>query len=242
MEAPRSATTRVAVVTGASQGIGRAIADHLVATGFLVWTVARRGELLADLAARHSSGMMIPAPADLTHPAEIDHLIMRIRCRTPQVHALIHSAGTYSYGAMDTLPAVQLRENYAVNVESAYLLTQKLLGLMPDPADIIFLNSSQGLRAAATVSQFAASMHSRKALADALRAEVNERAIRVTSLFLGRTASPLQEGIYKAHGWSYEPKLLLQPEEVATMVGTVLAMPRTAEVTDITMRPAIKSY
>lgn len=242
METQQNSTERVAVVTGASQGVGLAVADHLAATGFLVWTVARRGDLLGQLAGRHADGRVIPAPTDLTCPADVERLVDTIRRRTPIIHALVHSAGTYSYGPLDELPTEQLRQNYAVNVESAYLLTQRLLDLMSDPADIVFLNSSQGLHAAATVSQFAASMHARKALADALRAEVNPRSVRVMSLFLGRTASPLQESIYKSHGWDYQPELLLQPTEIATMIASVISMPRTAEVTDMTMRPAIKSY
>jgi NADP-dependent 3-hydroxy acid dehydrogenase YdfG len=230
----------VAVVTGASVGIGRSVAADLAERGYAVWAVARRAELLEKLAADYPA--VIPAPADLTVDDDVTRLVEHMGRQTPVVSVLIQSAGSYSYGPYDEVPTEPLRRQLAVNVESAYQLTHELLAFMPGPGDVVFLNSSQGVRATATVGQFAASMHARKALADSLRAEVNERDIRVTTVHLGRTATPRQEEIYDAHDWRYDPELLLQPTDVATMIGTVIALPRTAEVTDISMRPAIKSY
>ncbi len=235
-------TDRVAVVTGGSDGIGRAIVEHLVGIGYTVWAVARRAELLTELAEEQPKRTVIPAPTDLTQVSDIDRLVERIRVETPEISVLVHSAGSYSYGPIDQAQTERLRRHWEVNVESAYRLTHHLLDQMPGAGDVIFLNSSQGLRASGTVSQFAASMHARKALADSLREEVNGRGIRVATIHLGRTATPLQEGIYAERGWRYEPDLLLQPNEVATMVAGIIEMPRTAEVTDVTMRPAIKSY
>jgi NADP-dependent 3-hydroxy acid dehydrogenase YdfG len=128
------------------------------------------------------------------------------------------------------------------NVESAYLLTRALLPYFVSTASIVFLNSSQGLQATGGTSQFAASMHARKAVADALRDEMNERGIRLTSIFPGRTATPRQEAIYAKNDWTYQPELLLQPEDIAELALAVLELPATAEVTDIMLRPAIKSY
>lgn len=231
---------QVAVVTGASVGIGRAIAADLAQRGYAVWAVARRAELLEKLAAEYPA--VVPAPTDLTVDDDVAHLVDNIAQQAPMVSVLVHSAGSYSYGRYDDEPTEPLRRHLAVNVESAYGLTHALLPFIPGPADIVFLNSSQGVQATGTVGQFGASMHARKALADALRAEVNSRGIRVTTVHLGRTATPLQQSIYESHGWRYDPDVLLQPTEIATMVGTIIALPRTAEVTDISMRPTIKSY
>jgi NADP-dependent 3-hydroxy acid dehydrogenase YdfG len=242
MQQQHHTTERVAVVTGGSEGVGRAVIEHLVTLGYTVWAVARRTELLEDLAAAQPKGTVIPAPTDLTHVSDVDRLVERIRAETPEISALVHSAGSYSFGPIEQEPTELMRRHWEVNVESAYRLTQDLLDQMSGAGDVVFLNSSQGLRATAMVSQFAATMHARKAIADALRDEVNQRGIRVTSIHLGRTATPLQEGIYASHGWRYDPHLLLQPSEVATMVGSVIGLPRTAEVTDMSMRPAIKSY
>lgn len=215
---------------------------QLANDGYTVWAAARRATLLAELAAEEPRRRIIASPTNLTKDADIDYLVRRIRQTTPTVNVLVHAAGTYAAGRIETTPAESLRQLYEINVESVYRLTRDMLPLMSEPSDVIFLNSSQGLHASASTSQYAATMHARRALADSLRAENGDHGVRVTSIHLGRTASPLQRGIYASLGYKYTPDLLLQPEEVATMVATIAGLPRTAEVTDISMRPAIKSY
>jgi short-subunit dehydrogenase len=107
---------------------------------------------------------------------------------------------------------------------------------------IVIMNSTAGLEARARVGQYAATKHALKALADSLREEVNSAGIRVLSLYLGRTATAMQEKIFQAEGRSYIPENLLQPEDVAALLVALLRLPRTAEVTDVRIRPAIKSY
>jgi NADP-dependent 3-hydroxy acid dehydrogenase YdfG len=85
-------------------------------------------------------------------------------------------------------------------------------------------------------------MHARKAIADALRDEINAHGIRLTTIFPGRTATPRQEAIYAKNKRPYRPEVLLQAEDIAQVALTVLELPYTAEVTDISIRPAIKSY
>lgn len=233
---------RVALVTGCSSGIGRAVALQLSSDGYTVWAAARRAALLAELALEDPNKRIIASPVDLTKQVDVEELVGRIRAATPVVAVLVHAAGIYSSGRIDTTPDGTLRELYEVNVESAYRLTHKMLPLMARPSGIVFLNSSQGLHASASTGQYAASMHARRALADSLRSETGNDGVRVTSIHLGRTATPLQRDIYAEHGWEYRPSLLLQPEEVATIVATIVGLPQTAEVTDISMRPAIKSY
>jgi NADP-dependent 3-hydroxy acid dehydrogenase YdfG len=102
---------------------------------------------------------------------------------------------------------------------------------------VVFINSSVGTRAPANVGQYAATKHALKAIADSLRDEVNADGMRVLSVFLGRTATPMQAAIYEMEGRTYRPELLLQPEDVAAVVINALTLPRTAEVTDISIRP-----
>jgi NADP-dependent 3-hydroxy acid dehydrogenase YdfG len=65
--------------------------------------------------------------------------------------------------------------------------------------------------------------------------------VRVLSLYLGRTATPRQASIFAAEGRPYQPERLLQPEDVAAMVVASISLPRTAEVTEISIRPMMKS-
>lgn len=106
---------------------------------------------------------------------------------------------------------------------------------------IVFINSSAGLNARADVGQYAATKHALKAIADSLREEVNADGVRVLSMFLGRTATPMQDAVHKMEGKEYHPECLIQPEDVAAVVVNALSLPRTAEVTDIHIRPMNKS-
>src|SRR5215813_11275147 len=97
------------------------------------------------------------------------------------------------------------------------------------------------LRATAGIGQYAATKHAMKAVADSLRDEVNANGVRVMSLFLGRTASERQRGIFAAEGRPYPPERLIQPADVAGLVLFLLRLPRTSEVTDIVLRPMQKT-
>jgi len=75
-----------------------------------------------------------------------------------------------------------------------------------------------------------------------LREEVNSDGIRVLSVYPGRTATPRVAKLFEKEGRAYQPDLLVQPEDIAEMVTHSLRLPRTAEVTDISIRPMQKSY
>jgi len=98
-----------------------------------------------------------------------------------------------------------------------------------------------GVHARANVGQYAATKHALKAVADSLRDEVNPDGVRVLSIFAVRTASAMQETIHRLENKVYDSQLFLQPEDIASVVVNALTLPRTAEVTDIYIRPLVKS-
>ena len=71
--------------------------------------------------------------------------------------------------------------------------------------------------------------------------EVNQHGVRVLSVFLGRTASRMQQAVHEHEGRDYHPERLLQPSDVASIVLSALLLPCTAEVTDLHIRPMLKS-
>jgi NADP-dependent 3-hydroxy acid dehydrogenase YdfG len=242
---------RNAVVTGASSGIGRAIALRLVAEGAKVTAVGRNNVRLDELLAAVTSGSggadggpsrIIPAQVDLTDDDARRALVARLSVG-PRVDLLVHSAGSYSRGAHTDAPIHGLDALYASNVRAPYALTQELLPMLrAGGGDIVVVNSTQGIRAAGDVGQYAATQHAMRAITDSLRQEVNKDGIRVCSIHLGRAATPLQEAIYAREGRPYVPELLVQPADVANVVVTVIGLPAEAEVTEIHLRPAKKSY
>ena len=144
-------------------------------------------------------------------------------------------------GKIETAPVMELDQQYRNNVRGPYLLTQALLPLLRRrQGQVVFINSSLGLTARGQVGPYAATKHALKALADSFREEVNVERLRVLSVYLGRTASPMQALIHAMEGKAYHPEYLLQPSDVAAVVLNALCLPRTAEVTDISIRPLRK--
>jgi NADP-dependent 3-hydroxy acid dehydrogenase YdfG len=234
---------QVAVITGAGTGIGAAIAQCLAEKGICLFLIGRRREKLEAVAesARKSCPRVICHPADVTSNMDIRELVQCLKRDYGFVDILVHSAGVISIGRFNEVPVEDFDRQYLTNVRAPFVLTQSLLPILIERrGQIVFINSSAGLTAGINVSQYAATKHALKALADSLRAEINPDGVRVLSIYAGRTASPMQATVHEMEKKAYHPARLMQPENVAEMVVSVLGMPRTAEVTDLTVRPMAK--
>jgi NADP-dependent 3-hydroxy acid dehydrogenase YdfG len=234
----------VALVTGASSGIGRAIALAFAAEGVSLCLVGRDEDRLAQAEAGVSAAgapNAISMSLDLTDQKQQELLIKRVEQRYGGVDILVHCAGIYARGAMQTASVTNFDALFAANVRAPYSLTQRMLpSLVRRKGEIVFINSTQGISASADVGQFAATQHAMTAVADSLREEINDSGVRVAVLHVGTTATPRQEQIYSATGRTYMPERLMQPGDVAEVVMTILRLPRTAEVTKLTIRPMQK--
>jgi len=239
-------TNQIAVVTGASSGIGKAIALELAAQGAILCLVGRELETLEAVAKRaeKTESQIRCYQADLTLDEDIRKLTTSLQQDFAYIDLLIHSAGVISLGPFHTAPVEEFDRQHRVNVRAPYLLTQALLpALRSRRGQIVFINSSAGLmNARANLGQYAATKHALKAIADSLRDEVNAEGLRVLSVYPGRTASPMQATIHAWEGKVYSPEDLMQPEDVAAVVVNALSLSQSAEVTDISVRPLSKSY
>ncbi len=235
---------RTALVTGASSGIGKAIALGLAEKGALVCFTGRkleRLEIAAGQAGRNASRVRLYR-ADLSKDDEVAGLARSVTEDTGGVDIIVHSAGAMFLGELEHSPVSDFDSQYRINVRSPYLLTQALLpGIKARRGQIVFVNSSAALKARANVGQYSATKHAMKAIADSLREEVNGDGVRVVSVYTGRTATPMIEAVLKSEGKAYRPEMLLQPHDVAEVVINALCLPRSAEVTDIHVRPLQKS-
>jgi NAD(P)-dependent dehydrogenase (short-subunit alcohol dehydrogenase family) len=228
----------VALVAGASGDIGRAIAFDLLGAGAEVFMLGRSMPRLLQPAppenVRDKCRFIV---ADLTDNDAIERTSVEIASRS-RLDVLVLSSGTYERSREPTVFASQM----AANIVGPYALLQQLLPLLiKAKGQVVFINSSQALRATAELGQYAATKHAMKAVADSLRDEVNAKGVRVMSLFLGRTASERQRAIFAAEKRPYPPERLIQPGDVAGLVLSLLRLPRTSEVTDIVLRPMQKT-
>ena len=236
---------QVAVVTGASSGIGKAIALSIAAHGAEVCLIGRRRELLEDVSKQiHALGSSGHAcPADLTKDEDIRGLGERCQKDFGRVSILVLCGGAIFHGPLAKASLADFDLMYRSNVRGHYLMIQTMLPLLrKSRGQIVFINSSAGLRSPATTGQFSATQHAFRSIADSLREEVNPDGIRVLSVYPGRTATPRVAKLFEKEGRAYQPDLLMQPEDIAEMVTHSLRPPRTAEVTDISIRPMQKSY
>jgi NADP-dependent 3-hydroxy acid dehydrogenase YdfG len=238
-------TQQVAVVVGATSDIGRRIALRLATDGAHLCLLGRDRSALEDLAttARGLTNKVVVQPMDLTDEASVREAVAELGRDVGAVDVLVLTAGVFAMGAHERAPIADLDRQYQTNVRGPYLLTQGLLPLLRAcRGQVVFVNSTVGLEARAGVGQYASTQHALRAVADALRAEVNPDGVRVLNVYLGRTATARQARIFRQEGRSYVPELLIQPDDVAEIVMATLRLPRTVEVTAIHMRPLVKSY
>jgi len=235
---------QIAVVTGAASGIGKAIALSLAKEGSRICLVdCRLKELkeVADLAKELCEHVSIHK-ADLECDNDIRSLPRTIQKEFAALDILIHSAGVISIGNVEEACIKDFDRQYRINVRAPYFLTQGFLPMLKlRRGQVVFINSSAGLSARAGVGQYAATKHALKAVADGLREEVNANGIRVISVYPGRTAGPMQAALHKMEKKAYLPEKLMQPADVARIIVNALSLPRTAEVTDIHVRPMTKT-
>jgi short-subunit dehydrogenase len=233
-----------AVITGSSGGIGAAIAICLAEEGARLCLVGRNLIALQKVAqrARKYAPQVLTYQADLSTDEGLHKLKTELQRDCHTLDILIHSAGVIAIGAFETASPADFDWQYQINVRAPYVLTQGLLPMLrASHGSVVFINSSAGLVTRANISQYSATKYALKAVADSIRAEVNADDVRVLSIFPGRTASPQQAAIHQAEGRKYVPELLMQPGDVARILVDALRLNRTAEVTDISIRPMRKT-
>jgi NAD(P)-dependent dehydrogenase (short-subunit alcohol dehydrogenase family) len=232
-----------AVVTGASGAIGGATAARLAGSGAHVLLCGRdadRLEATAETCRRGAAeGARIAVWAgDLTAPEAPTDLARRLHDELGPADVLVHSAGLFHLAPVAETPVADLERVLAVNLTAPWALTRRLLpDLVGRRGQVVFVNSSAGLKGRGGVAAYAAAKAGLKALADALRDEVNPHGVRVISAFPGRTASDMQRRVRELEGLPYHPERLLQPEDVAEALVHALSLPASAELTDLHLRP-----
>ncbi|NYI03171.1 SDR family oxidoreductase [Allostreptomyces psammosilenae] len=225
------------LITGATGGIGRAIALRLSGLGHRLLLVGRASKRLSNLVHALPEGSRALA-ADLTQPELLEGAL--VPDLPDRLDGIVHSAGIVELGAVAETSTTTWQQALTVNLTSPAEITRLTLpALRANRGHVIFINSGAGQRANARWGAYAASKFGLRALADALRAEEHEHGIRVTSIYPGRTASEMQRKVHQQEGRPYDPERWIDPESVATAVLTALSLPRDAEVTDLTVRPGV---
>ena len=234
----RKLAGQTAVVTGASSGIGRAIAEELAAQGASLCLLGRRPQALENVAPGLCEGARrMIYQLDLASGEQIENFGVDFVRHGGRADILVHSAGVIAIGAIEKASIDDFDWQLNVNVRAPCLLTKALLPLLKARhGQIVFINSNAGLCAVPGSGQYSATKHALTGLADSLRAEVNGQ-LRVMSVYTGSTATPMQAALHLSKRRCYVPEALIQPEDVASLVVHALTLPRTVEVTALHLRP-----
>lgn len=228
----RTAPRPLALVTGASRGIGAAVAAALAPDHDLLLG-GRDGPALDAVAAGLPAAR--PWPVDLTDGDAVAAAVQGIG----RLDVLVHSAGVGLLGTVAETPAATWRRQFEVNVVAVAELTRLLLpALRAARGHVVLVNSGSGLRARAGWASYAASKFALRAFTDALRDEEAGHGVRVTGVHPGRTDTAMQRAVVAHEGGTYRPEGYLRPESVAAAVRHAVTAAPDAEVTEISVRPA----
>lgn len=238
-------SNKLAVITGASSGIGRAIAIAIAEEGGEVILLGRDKINLDETQRRITKLAGTRSDSYVCDLSSIDDILTKtaeIKAKNKNIDILIHSAGVIVTDGDSSSGYEEFDLQYKINARGPYVLTRAFLtSIQKRLGQIVFINSSICAQPAKIgLAAYTASKMALKAIADCIRAEVNGAGVRVLSVYPGSTASPMQAKLHQSHDKTYYPELLLQPEDVARAVITALTASRTAEITDLAIRPAKK--
>ncbi|WP_407699853.1 SDR family NAD(P)-dependent oxidoreductase [Stieleria sedimenti] len=186
---------KLAVVTGASSGIGRCLSKRLTEAGCRVIAVARRADRLQSLADEiHRDGVddrLQPIRGDVTDPATHDQLESLIRSRGGSLDLLVNNAGIGAIGSFEEATESRLRKIMEVNFFAPAQLTRRLLPYLKSSDDAVICNlgSVLGHRAVPDKSEYCASKFAMHGWSDSLRAELAGTSVRVTLVSPSTTES-----------------------------------------------------
>jgi NADP-dependent 3-hydroxy acid dehydrogenase YdfG len=217
-----------ALITGASRGIGSAIATALAPTHTLL-LAARPSARLDAVAERFGATSW---PLDLT---DTDSIKANAESLT-QLDVLVHNAGVSIPGHVAETSVDEWRATFDANVLGAVALTLALLpALRRAHGQVVFINSGSGRRVSAGMASYSASKFALRAFADSLRDD--EPALRVTTVYPGRTDTDMQRELVAFEGGEYDPAGFLRPDTVAAVVANVLSTPPDGHVHEVVVRP-----
>jgi NADP-dependent 3-hydroxy acid dehydrogenase YdfG len=237
---------KVALVTGASSGIGEGIAFGLARAGAAVALVARRADRLAALVARieGEGGKALALAGDAVDAEFAAGTVARTIKHFGQLDILVNSAGIIQASTVEDADLDEYRRVVDINLMATLYTCRAAVAHMKPrgTGDIINITSQAGRKAAAVFNSYTASKHAANGLTEALRQEVGGFGVRVSILMPGATQSEVAEGMsdpkmqdFMRHHVSKEGVVL--PEDIADTVVLMVSLPRRAHISEITVRP-----
>jgi len=222
---------RVALVTGASRGIGAAVARALAQQGVRLGLASRSGDDLG-------MGDAVARPADVRDLPALESIARETAERFGGIDILVVNAGVGSYGPFLDLPLEEMEEIIDVNVKGALYAMRAVVPYLvkSDNGDIVTIASEAGRRGLPLEAVYCASKFAQYGLTAALDHELREHGVRCTNVCPGGVATDFAMGRGRTPGMP-QLKGMMRPEDVAEAVLFVLTRPRTQRILEVAFRP-----
>ncbi len=226
---------KAALVTGASRGIGRAVAQMLAAVGVGLGLASRSGD---DLGLDN----VVARPCDVRNPADVEAIVGETIDRFGRLDILVANAGVGAYGPFLELSPEHLEEMIDVNVKGTLYAVRAALPhlLESGEADLVTIASEAGRRGLPLEAVYCASKFAQVGFTRALDHELRERGVRCTNICPGGVATDFAMG----RGRTAEmPELtgMMNAEDVAEVVLFALTRPRTHRILETAFRPVTEA-
>ncbi|MBD3258458.1 SDR family NAD(P)-dependent oxidoreductase [candidate division GN15 bacterium] len=223
-------TERV-LITGASRGIGRAIAGTLAAEHRELIITGRDQEALVEVFTEleDACGKVTILTHDLGDPDDVDELVAKIG-KEP-LHLLVNNAGIAIVKPLEDITYDDWQDTLDINVTAPFLLTQKLVPLMPEGASIVNILSVAAKTVFPGWSSYIMSKYAQRGFAEAIREELRPKGIRVINVYPAATNTEIWEDV----AGDFDGDKMMSPDEVAAAVMFALERPANILVDDISL-------
>ena len=230
---PATDPSPCALVTGASAGIGLALAAGLVEDGYRVALLGRAAGRLE--AAARETGAELALVCDLRDPTAVDTAIARIEKGFGRLDVLVNNAGQGRFLSLAETSEADWEAMIGTNLTGAWRITRRCLPLLlASRGALVNIISVAGRQGFASNSAYCASKFGLRGLAEALREELRGQGLRVINIYPGATDTPFWDTV----SGTWDRSRMLRPEDVARAARDALRMPAGALVEDLVIGPA----